>query len=97
MLWPALAGLRFLIPFNEAEARAPRMPPPYRPLDSKAILPRFRTVVHSDGQSLPNSTCDRIEHVKEPCDSNTLPRFEGAWGSACHTAARKCPAGTKHV
>src|ERR1700682_3638105 len=31
------------------------MPPPYRPLDSKAILPRFRTVVHSDGQSLPNS------------------------------------------
>jgi hypothetical protein len=39
------------------------MPPPYRSLDSKAILPRFRTVVQINGQSLPNSTCDRIEHV----------------------------------
>src|SRR5947208_763592 len=33
--------------FNEAEARAPRMQPPYNPLHTKAILARFRPVAPS--------------------------------------------------
>jgi hypothetical protein len=83
--------------FNEAEARAPRMQPPYKPLDTKAILLRFRPVAHGDGRNLPNSTCHRIDHVKELHDSNNLPGFERVRGFVRHVAARKRPAGTKHV
>jgi hypothetical protein len=59
--------------FNEAEARAPRMLPPYKPLDIKAISPRFRPVARNDGRGLPVSTQDRIDYVKERHDSNNLP------------------------
>src|ERR1700691_5066821 len=83
--------------FNEAEARAPRMRPPYKPLDTKAILLRFRPVAHGDGRNLPNSTRHRIDHVKELRDSNNIPGFERVRGFVRHVAARKRPAGTKHV
>ena len=83
--------------FNEAEARAPRMQPPYKPLGTKAISPRFRAIAHYGKQNLPNSACSRIDHVKEPYDSNKLPGFERVWGSARHDAARKCPAGKEHI
>lgn len=42
--------------FNEAEARAPRMQPPYKPLDTKAISARFRPVARNGRRSLPVST-----------------------------------------
>ncbi|MGO8920655.1 MAG: hypothetical protein ACLQJR_32580, partial [Stellaceae bacterium] len=83
--------------FNEAEARAPRMQPPYKPLYTKAILLRFRPVAHGDGRNLPNSTRHRIDHVKELQDFNNIPRFERVQGFARHIAARKRPAGMKHV
>jgi len=83
--------------FNEAEARAPRMQPPYKSLDTKAILLRFRPVAHGNGRNLPNSTRHRIDHVKELHDFNNIPRFERVQGFARHIAARKRPAGMKHV
>ncbi|HVU22078.1 MAG TPA: hypothetical protein VHE09_15205, partial [Rhizomicrobium sp.] len=83
--------------FNEAEARAPRMRLPYKPLDTKAISPRFRATVYQDGRGQADSKCARIHDVKERCDSNNLPRFERVRGSAQHVAARKHPAGTKRV
>jgi hypothetical protein len=72
------------------------MVPPWKALDTKAILPRFRAVAHSGSQSLPNSTRDPIHHVKEPNDSNNLPRFERLRGCTRHIAARKHRAGTEH-
>jgi hypothetical protein len=73
------------------------MRPPYKPLDTKAILLRFRPVAHDDGRNLPNSTHHRIDHVKELRDSNNIPRFERVRGFARHIAARKRPADTKHA
>lgn len=53
--------------------------------------------VLSNRQSLRDSTNDHIHYVKELHDSNNLARFERAWRSARHVAARKHPADTKHV
>jgi hypothetical protein len=52
--------------FNEAEARAPRMVPPYKPLDTHAISLRFRRVALSDERSVLDSARDHIDHVKQP-------------------------------
>jgi hypothetical protein len=73
------------------------MQPPYKPLDTKAIWPRFRPVARNDGQSPPVSTRHHIDHVKELHDSNNLPRFERVRDFARHIAARKCPASAKVV
>ena len=83
--------------FNEAEARAPRMQPPYKPLDTKAILLRFRPGARRGRRNLPNSTHHRIDHVKELRDSNNITEFERVRGFARHIAARKRPADTKHA
>jgi len=73
------------------------MPPPYKPLDTKAILPRFRSVVYRDERPAADSRCYPIHDVKELRNSNDLPRFERASGSTHHIAARKHPAGTKRL
>jgi hypothetical protein len=39
-------------------------------------------VAHGDGRNLPNSTCHRIDDVKELHDFNNLPRFERVGGFA---------------
>jgi len=52
--------------FNEAEARAPRMLQPYKPLDTHAILPCFRPAALGNEQSVPDCARDHLDDVKEP-------------------------------
>jgi hypothetical protein len=42
------------------------MVPPYKPLGTHAISPRFRPVALSDEQSVLDSARDHIDHVKQP-------------------------------
>lgn len=71
------------------------MLPPYKPLDSNAILPRFRPIAPNGRPSLLAPVRYNIHDVKQLYDFNDLPRFERVRGFAQYIAARKRPAGRK--
>ena len=62
--------------FNEAEARAPRILPAYKPLRIKAISARFRAMSHSVRQKTGSASGKILTMSKSDTQYNRLHRFE---------------------
>jgi hypothetical protein len=60
------ASTGLLYPFNEAEAHAPRIVLPYKPLDTHANSSRFRPLVLTYEQACSILRVIIFIHVKEP-------------------------------